>query len=283
MENIAVVTDSTSDLPQLTAVAHGITIVPLSVIHQGVVYQDGIDITPDKFYPMLTATDELPKTSQPTPQQFKDLYERLLESSEEILSIHISGALSSTADVARSAAESLAKDRIHVVDSGFLSYGLAFQALEAARLAQEGRSIQEILSRVSRLKEKTELLFTLETLHYLYKGGRIGKVSSLMGSLLGIKPVIRVENGAYVAAGRTRSIKQALKAIGDFLASTYRRQKVVVAVGHGQARDRALMLSEMLGSVLNIAVEPAFFEVGPVIGVHTGPGTVGVAVRPLEY
>jgi DegV family protein with EDD domain len=120
-------------------------------------------------------------------------------------------------------------------------------------------------------------------MHYLYKGGRIGKVASLMGSILGIKPVIRVQNGIYVPAGKARTIKQALSSIVDFLTKRYRRQKVLVAIGHGQGADYAAMLGEMVISGLNVAGKPVPFEVGPVIGVHTGPGTVGLAVRPVEY
>lgn len=283
MDNIAVVTDSTSDLDPSVASQNGIAVVPLAVTHKGSVYQDGIDITPETFYPLLRETDELPKTSQPTPRQFKDLYERLLQQGKEILSVHISGGLSSTVETARSAAEGLPGDHVHVVDSGFLSYALAFQALEAVKLAREGQTVQAILACLARLKEKTELLFTLDTMHYLYKGGRIGRVSSLMGSILGIKPVIRVEDGVYVPAGRARSIKQALESIIDLLAKKYRKQKVMVAVGHGQGAEYAAMLRDMVASALNVAGEPAMFQVGPVIGVHTGPGTVGVGVRPVDY
>jgi DegV family protein with EDD domain len=283
VDSIAIVTDSTSDLSQTRAAEHGITVVPLHVTHQGRVYRDGLDITPEAFYPLLEGSDELPKTSQPTPEQFTEVYKPLVEQGKEVLSVHISGGLSSTVDSARSAAERLSNDRIHVVDSGFLSYGLAFQALEAARLAREGTDVGGILERVSLLKERTEMLFTLDTMHYLYKGGRIGKVASLMGSILGIKPVIRVENGVYVPAGKARSIRQALSSIVDFLSKRYRRQKVIVAVGHGRGEEYAAMLREMAVSRLNVAGKPLSFEVGPVIGVHTGPGTVGLAVRPAEY
>ncbi len=283
MDNIAIVTDSTSDLSQTDAAERGITVVPLHVIHQGKTYRDGLDITPDAFYPLLKGSDELPKTSQPTPEQFTEVYKPLLEQGKEVLSVHISGGLSSTVDSARSAAGRLSNDRIHVVDSGFLSYGLAFQALEAARLAREGSAVRAIQERISLLKERTEMLFTLDTLHYLYKGGRIGKVASLMGSILGIKPVIRIEDGVYVPAGKARSVRQALSSIVDFLSKRYHRQKVIVAVGNGRGEGYAAMLREMAASSLNVAGRLLSFEVGPVIGVHTGPGTVGLAVRPVEY
>lgn len=283
MNNIAIVTDSTSDLSQATAGQHSVTVVPLHVTHKGRAYRDGVDITAETFYPLLESSDELPKTSQPSPEQFELVYRNLLDQGKDVISLHISSGLSSTVATAKAAAEAVSPDRIHVVDSGFLSYGLAFQALEAARLALEGQTAQNILEQMTRLKQKTEMLFTLETLHYLYKGGRIGRVSSLMGNILGIKPIIRVDNGIYVPAGKARSIKQALSSIVEFLSKTYQRQKVVVAVGHGKGASYAAMLQEMVTSALNIAGKPLRFEVGPVIGVHTGPGTVGLAMRPLEY
>jgi len=283
LDNVAVVTDSTSDLSQASASRHGITVVPLYVTHRGQAYRDGVDIVPDTFYPLLESSDELPKTSQPSPEEFRNLYRRLLPTAKEIVSFHISGGLSSTVAAARAAAEEVDKDRIHVVDSGFLSYGLAFQVIEAARLALEKKTARAVLERVSRLKKKTEMLFTLDTLHYLHKGGRIGKVSSLMGTILGVKPIIRVEDGVYVPAGRARSIRQALSTIVDFLSRTYGRQKVQVAIGHGKGDSYAAMLLDMVKPALNVQGPPESFHVGPVIGAHTGPGTVGLAVRPVEY
>lgn len=283
MENIAIVTDSTSDLSQESARQHGITVMPLYVTHRGQAYRDGVDIVPGTFYPLLETSDELPKTSQPSPEEFRNLYRRLLTTAKEVVSLHISGGLSSTVAAARTAAQEVNKDRIHVVDSGFLSYALAFQAIEAARLALQNKTAQVILESVGRLKKKTEMLFTLDTLHYLQKGGRIGKVSSIMGTILGVKPIIRVEDGIYVPAGKTRSIRQALSSIVDFLSRTYGRQKVEVAIGHGKGAHYAEMLLEMVKPALNVQGKTESFEVGPVIGAHTGPGTVGLAVRPIEY
>lgn len=283
MTNIAVVTDSTSDLSQAAAGQQGITVIPLFVTHEGKAYRDGIDITPEDFYPLLQKSTELPKSSQPTPDQFRELYRGLLERAQEVISIHISEGLSSTVAAARAAAEYVAKDRIHVVDSKFVSYGVALQAVEAARLAREGKTARSILDSLTKLRQRTEMLFTLDTMHYLYKGGRIGKVSSLMGSILGIKPVIRVEDGVYVPAGKARSIKLALSAIVEYLSKVYGHQKVLVAYGHGQGESYAKMLNDMVKSTLNVSATPQAFKVGPVIGVHTGPGTVGLAVRPLDY
>lgn len=283
MAQVTVVTDSTSDLSKENAIKNDISVIPLSVIHKNTVYLDGIDITPETFYPILENTDELPTTSQPSPGEFEDLYQKLLESGKSIVSFHISKGLSSTVESALSAAKKLSLSKIHVVDSGFISYALAFQALEAARLAKEGFSAAEILDKIARLKKRSELLFTLDTMYYLYKGGRIGKVSSLMGNLLGIKPVVRVEDGIYVPVGKARSIKQAMRSIVEYLSEKFGKEKVYVAVGHGRGLEYSKVLKEMISQALNICGEISPFEVGPVIGVHTGPGTVGIAVIPVNY
>jgi len=275
------VTDSTSDLPLLSAKQNGIEIVPLSVVHRGKAYLDGIEITPDTFYPLLQDQEELPKTSQPTPLQFSQLYETLLQKYDHVISIHISAGLSSTVEAARSVAKSFSPERLHVVDSGFLSYALAFEALEASRMASAGATVKEILDTVARIKSTMELVFTLDTLHYLHKGGRIGKVSSLLGNLLNIKPVIRVDNGVYIPAGRARSQKQALLSIVQYMSDRFKGVKVKVAVGQGRAQAAADFLKEQLCQALSVSGEPHTFEVGPVIGVHTGPGTVGCAVYPV--
>ncbi|HHT85876.1 MAG: DegV family protein [Bacillota bacterium] len=283
MSGIAVVTDSTSDIPKGLAKQYGISVVPLSVIHEGVVYRDGIDITPEQFYPMLEKADSLPTSSQPSPSQFMDVFKPLIESGKQVLSFHLSRALSSTVDSARLAAQQLAPDRIHVVDTCSISYGIAVQAIEAARLAMEGRAVPAILERIDRLKNRSDVLFSLNALDYLHKGGRIGKVSSLVGNLLNIKPIVHVQDGVYVPIGKVRSMKQAVTGMVDFLANKFGADKVRVGVGHGQAIDFAKMILEQAVSRLNVVEEPVLFDVGPVIGVHTGPGTVGISVHSVTY
>lgn len=283
MNDIAIVTDSTSDLTLQTAAEQGITVVPLSVIHRDKTYRDGVDITPKTFYPMLRGASQLPTTSQPSPAEFEKAYEQALGSAREIISIHISGELSATSTSARIAAENVDKEHIHVIDSGFISYALALQVLEAANLANQGATVAEVLSSVSRLREKMEFTFTLDTLHYLQKGGRIGKVSALLGTILGIKPVIRIAEGRLEPVGKARSLRLALQSVVDILAKRYGQEKVVVAVGHGAGAEYAAMALDMAVSSLNVEGTPHLFEIGPVVGVHTGPGSVGVVVMPVEY
>ncbi|HOK64421.1 MAG TPA: DegV family protein [Bacillota bacterium] len=284
MSDIAVVTDSTSDIGTELAKQLDITVIPLSIIYRGVVYKDGVDLTPSEFYPMLeeAGDGELPTSSQPSPQEFLDIYKPLIDSGKEILSFHISKGLSGTVDAAKMAASQLAPDRIHVVDTQSISFGIAGQAIEAARLAKEGFSAQEILQKVSEIKDQSEVLFSLDTLYYLERGGRIGKVSSVVGSLLKIKPIVRVEDGIYVPLAKVRSMKQAISGMVEFLQGKFKKNKVSIAVGHGQGLEYAQSLLELALEKLNVKDRPSLFEVGPVIGVHTGPGTVGIYARPAR-
>mgnify|MGYP005840421077 CR=1 FL=1 len=283
MSNIAIVTDSTSDLSTATTSEHRVTIVPLLVIHEDRQYLDGVDITSETFYPLLKSSSRLPTTSQPSPLAFERVYRQLLDTADEIISIHISGGLSATVESARVAASTVAPSRIHVLDSGFVTYALALQVLEAARLARSGATSEEIVSAVSCMRSKTELVFTLDTLEYLHKGGRIGRVSALMGALLDIKPVIRMEGGLLVPAGKARSMKSALRTIVDILSKKFGDKKVVAAVGHGSGAEHAAQLKDLVASSLNTEGDILPFEIGPVVGVHAGPGAVGAAVTPVEY
>jgi len=282
LEEIRVVTDSTADLTPETAREHGIEVIPLSVIHGDATYLDRVDITPESFYRLLSESQDLPKTSQPTPHQFMEVFMRLVDKGYRVLAIHLSSNLSSTVETARAAASALLKDRVHVVDSRFASYGLAFQALEAARMVRQGKALEEILKRLDYIRQKTELALTVGTLDYLYRGGRIGKATCLLSNLLSIKPVVRLEDGVVTAAGKARSTRQALSAIVQIMAERFRDEKVRVAVGHGRALEHARTLAGMLSDCLNIEEDPTIFEVGPVIGVHTGPGTVGAVVCPAS-
>lgn len=277
---VVVVTDSTSDLSPGLCKAMNIRVVPLWVVHATGNYLDGIDITPEKFYPLLENSADLPTTSQPSPQQFLDVYVPLVEAGYQIVSVHISSGFSGTLQSALSAREMLGKGEIHVVDSASISYGLGFLALEAARLAENGFDAAEIVRRLESLKAGTDVMFTIDTLTYLHKGGRIGKAACLLGNLLRVKPLIKVEDGVLVPAGRCRSSKQALEEIARTMGEKFRGQKVRAAVGHGMVLDKAEALAELLSGELDLVEPVHVFQVGSVIGVHTGPSVVGAFVCP---
>ncbi len=241
-------------------------------------FTDGT-LSSEDFYRRLAEEKVLPKTSQPSPEEFGQLYSRLLEEYQEIISIHISSGLSGTLNAAYLAKEKLATDSIHVVDSKSISLGLGLLVMEAARLIKEGIKITGILERLAKARENLETLFTLNTLEYLQKGGRIGKVNSLAGTILNIKPVIRVgDDGIYhsfaMARGQDRAINCIIKAFQRLVAG---RKDARLAVAHGAALEVGKYLKEALENAIQIPVS-IFTQVGPVIGAHTGPGTVGAAL-----
>lgn len=273
---IKIVTDSTSDLPQELVKKHDIHVVPLYVNFSDATYKDGVDLAAKDFYPMLEkAKDSLPKTSMPSVGDFVKVYESLLQQGYEILSIHISSGLSGTASVAETAAGML-KGRISVFDSKSISAGIGLQVLEAMEMVKQNLSLEHILSRLEEVRQRTEVFFSLDTLEYLEKGGRIGRVSALLGSLLKIKPVVRVENGIYVPLDRVRNQKQAIQKMVEHMVKTLAGHKPKgVAVVHGAAEELAKELKKLVEETVGIKIS-LFKETGPVIGVHTGPGTLGV-------
>jgi len=274
---IKIVTDSTADLPEDFVRENDITVVPLYVNFPEATYLDGVDIKPRDFYPMLVkAKNGLPKTSTPSVDDFKSVYENILAKGQQVLSIHISSGLSSTGSMAESAAKML-NDSIQVFDSKSISLGIGLQVVEALEMVKANLSMENILERLQEIRQRTEVCFSLDTLEYLEKGGRIGKASALLGSILSIKPVIRVENGIYVPLDKVRNQNQAIKSMVDHLLKTLGDKKPrQVAVAHGAAEEAALRLKEAVEQALEMKIT-YLKEVGPVIGVHTGPGTLGLA------
>jgi DegV family protein with EDD domain len=237
------------------------------------------EISSEEFYKRLTNAQELPKTSQPSPEDFIRLYSKLLEEYQEIISIHISSGLSGTFNAARLAKEKL-KGKIHLVDSKTISLGIGMMILEATRLIREGLDADNILDKLSKARTNIETLFTLDTLEYLQKGGRIGKVHSIMGTFLNIKPIVRVgDEGIYHTYGKARSQERALKSIVQaFQDLSKGREGLRFGVAHGAAQQAGTYLKEKLENALQIPAS-IFTQVGPVIGVHTGPGTVGAVIQ----
>ncbi|HHX97105.1 MAG TPA: DegV family protein [Clostridia bacterium] len=273
---IKIVTDSTADLPEDFIREHEISVVPLYVNFPEKTYRDRVDLTPSEFYPLLEkAGEQLPKTSAPSINDFLQTYKSLLEAGHQIISIHISSGLSGTASIAEAAAKML-KGNIRIFDSKSISLGIGLQVVSALEMVKKNFSLETVFEKLHKVREQTEVFFSLDTLEYLEKGGRIGKVSSLLGSILKIKPVVRVENGIYVPLGKARNQKQAIRKMvenmGKVLGKRIPRQ---IAVVHGAAEEAALCLKNQIETTFN--QKAAFFaETGPVIGVHTGPGTLGV-------
>lgn len=277
-ESIAVMTDSCADLPTDLARNLGVTIIPLNVVFREEVLKDGVEITSDQFYKRLATEKKLPSTSQPTPQEFKEVYKALLGRYDKVVSIHLSEKLSGTLNSARIAAQNF-DEKIFVFDSESISVGVAIQVEAAVEAIKKGFTLEQVKSYLKKVRESTHALFTLDTLKYLEKGGRIGKAESLLGSVLNVKPIIIVKEGMYHAFGKARSQKKAIKRISKYLIGLSKDKKVKsLAIGHGMAKEAAEKLETTLEKALGIKAS-IVAEVGPVIGVHTGPGALGASIR----
>jgi DegV family protein with EDD domain len=278
-----IVTDSAADLTQEEIETLGITVAPLEIqFPEGTVYSE--DISRDDFYTRLKAMwPQIPSTSQPSSGVFAGLYKRFAQLKEDVLSIHVSSGLSGTINSARLGAAELVEVAIEHVDSMTLSGGERFQVLAAALASRAGRSKEFILERLRVIRQSTEVIYTLDTLAYLAKGGRIGRVQALAGALLHLKPLINVDkkDGKYNTVAKERTMQRALTNITGHLNQMYASKPVWVTVLHGQIQEQADQLASMVQTKLNVA-KLEVLRISPVLGVHTGPGIVGAAVVPIE-
>ena len=277
-----IVTDCAADLPAKERDELGIIEAPLYIqFPEGEV--NSADLTPDEFYDRLEAMKpEIPSTAQPSSGIFADIYHKIADAAQ-IMSIHVSSGLSGTINSARMGAEQIKEKVVSVVDSMTLSGGERFQVLAAAKAAKQQWKLDAILERLAKIRDNTEVLYTLETLEYLARGGRIGRAQALLGSVLKIKPVIHVDraDGKYSTLGKTRTIPAALEFITDHLHQMYAEKELWVSVMHGRFGDGAKTLADLLNQRLNIK-KLEILRISPVLGVHTGPGIVGAAVVPMD-
>ena len=278
-----IVTDCAADLPAEELEALDITQAPLYIqFPEGEV--NSADLTPDQFYNRLEAMrPAIPTTALPSEGIFASIYRKLAETSKQILSLHISSGLSGTFNSARMGGEQVKEAEVTVVDTMTLSGGERFQVLAAAWAAKAGWGIKAIIERLSQIRENTEVIYTLETLEYLARGGRIGRVQALLGSALKLKPVIRVEraDGKYSTVAKSRTIAQSLATITDHLAEMYGSLPIWATVLHGRFAEGADALAKSLSEQLNVK-KLEILRISPVLGVHTGPGIVGAAVLPMK-
>lgn len=281
-KEIAIVTDSTADLPLSLVEEMGIVVVPLNVILGEKNYKDGIDISSQEFFEMLPTTKVHPRTSQPSPGEFSEVYTKLLSEYKEIVSIHISSHLSGTYQSAVLASEMVDGGKITVVDSQGASLGLGLAVMEAARERNAGAKTGEIIAHVKAVSKNQVFVLSVENLVWLEKNGRIGKASSLLGSILNVHPILRVKDGAIVAHSKVRGsmskvLKSLVEAAGEFVPYSSR---VSVGILHGNCQSRAEELRTLVAEKYQID-EITINQIGPVIGVHVGPGTIGLVVVPL--
>ncbi len=273
---VRVVTDSTADLPRHVAEELGISVVPLLVLFGEKAYRDGVDLTSEQFFERLTQSRVLPTTSQPSVGAFQETYGKLARETKEIVSIHISSRASGTYEAARSARETIAKGpRIELVDSLSASMGVGVIAVAAARAANAGASLDEVASLARGMVPRVHVFALLETLEYLRRGGRIGRATAFLGGVLSLKPILRIHDGEVHPAARVRTRRKAIDKMLE-LAMAYENIGEA-AIMHGTTPEDAEALARRATERLpGVPVHTG--HIGPVIGVHGGPGILGIIV-----
>ena len=270
---VRIVTDSACDLPHDVCDELGIEVVPLSIRFGTDEYRDRYELTTDEFWTKLKACTELPETAAPSVGAFEETFRRLAkDGADGVVCVNLSSKLSATMQSAQVASKTLdGLCEIAVVDSLSASLGIGMQVLRAAEMARDGASVVDIVQAVEDLRARTHVMFTVDTLEYLKKGGRIGGAQAMLGSVLSIKPVMQTVDGAVAPAGKVRTRSKALRHIIDAIKDVELEQLCVL---HSMSGD----YKEFLAMVEPIAPPGKLLvgTVGPVVGVHTGPGVAGL-------
>ncbi len=276
---VKLVTDSAANLPVPVARQFGVTVVPLTVVFGEDSYREGIEITDEQFYNLLKTSSQLPRTSQPSPNDFADVFRRLLEAGHQVLCITLSKDLSGTYNSAIQAAALFEGAPITVVDSRYVSAGEALIVIAAARAVEAGANREQVAAFVEGLIPQVLLLFTLDTLEYLKRGGRIGGASAFLGTMLRIKPVLQIRDGRVEPFDRVRRRQRALERMVEAAVDRFGQQAVWVGLAHAEAEEDFQRLRDLLKQRLNVEYMLET-KVGPVVGTHGGPGVIGMAVMP---
>ena len=275
-ENTAIVVDSTADFPDAQDRYPNFRVVPLYVRFGDESYKDYVEITTEQFYERLPIAPELPTTSQPTPADFLETFEELAGTYENVLSIQISSTLSGTYGSAVTAAEMLGGDRVRVIDSRTVSASLAMMAIGVQRRLQAGTTHEEIDAFVAHYQREHKLLFTVNTLEYLAKGGRIGRAAALAGNLLNVKPILTIRDGEVIPLKRVRGNAKAFAEFRElFESTTHDSSNLKIGIAHAAAPERMDAIRGLVEDVRPHAEIEIATTLGAVVGTHAGPGTIG--------
>ncbi len=271
---IRIVTESTADIPRDMVTRLGITIVPSYVVFGTETYRDGVELTKRQFYERLAATNVIPTTATPPPAIYEEVYRRLARETDEIVSIHLAANLSGLYNAASVAARSVSEANIAVIDSGQITMGYGWMAVAAAEAAQRGDSLKQVIALVEGMKDRSRLLAVLDTLDFVHRGGRVGWVQAMIGTLLQIKPVINVRLGEVNLLERTRTWKRALDRLMEMVQALGPLERAIVL--HANAPDRAELVADRL-QVVAPGWERLVGQAGVTIASHVGPGAIGIA------
>jgi len=277
MNPVAILTDSTSYLPETVRDQYRITVIPLSLIWEEKTYADGVDITPEDFYNRLESSTSLPSTSQPSVAAFEAAFQDLLDQGRDILAILISSGISGTVHSAQQAKKLLDTDRIRVVDSKTAGMAAGLHIIAAARAAEAGESLAACAKTALFAQQQTDIVFAVDTLDYLHKGGRIGGAKRLLGSMLNIKPILEMRDGRIEPVDQVRTHKRALHRMIELTRDRSAEEEPLrMAIMHSNVPDQAKQLQETVEQFFS--PEEIFLSgLSPVIGTHVGPGTLAIA------
>lgn len=279
-----IVTDSGFDLSFQQLENANLHTLPLKITLSGTTYRSGIDIDKEGFYRLLENTTDMPITSTPSPGEFIETYEAIAKEDPDILSIHISSGLSGTYNAAVTASKQASEANITLVDTRSLSVEMGWQIEGAIRAVASNWPLEKILELMTRIRERTEIVFTLPDLSYLINGGRISHLKGLLANLLGIKPLIGVDkaDGKYYDRGKARTFKNAIHAIPAYIASKIEAGTALrTQIGHADNPEGAAMLKEAVDKLFQCEWLPEC-SISPVLGAHTGRGLVGLVFAPLQ-
>jgi DegV family protein with EDD domain len=275
VSTIGVVTDSTADLERELQARIGVAVVPLVVNWDGQTYRDKIDLTPTEFYRRLRSSKSLPRTGAPSLAAFESTFREQLKERDAVVCINLAASLSGTFEVARRAAESVAPDRIHVVDSGSVSVCIGWLAEMAVGLARDGVPVGQIVEHLNEARGRLRILALLETLTFLQRGGRIGRAAALAGTLLNVKPILSVRDGEVAPVERVRTMNGALRRLVELAVAQGAIERLGVI--HADSASNAAEVERQLQAHFpNLSIDRG--ELGPVVGTHGGPGVIGVGI-----
>ncbi|MDA8227950.1 MAG: DegV family protein [Desulfitobacterium hafniense] len=273
-----VLVDSSSDIPLDLATEKGISVVPMPVSIGNATYLEGINIFPQTFYPNFNSMDELPKTSQPNPATLKDKYEEILASDKEVIAIHLSSGLSSTYTTAQLVRETCSRpEMVHVIDSLGASFGYGLLALLTSEKIKVINNWPDLESEILKLREKMRYVFTLDTLEYLVKGGRVSKTAGFIGGLLDVKPILHITtDGRIEPFAKVRSRKGAIRKLVDVMQEEISDpEQQIIGISHSACIEDAQILAEEIKYRIPVK-DILISQIGCVVGSHTGPGTLAL-------
>lgn len=288
MARVHVVTDSTADIPKELQEELNIRVIPLKVHLDNQSYLDGETLTPEEFYQRLEVAEQLPTTSQPSPMDFCDAYKQAIaDGAEEIISIHLSSALSGTyqsAVLAKGMLEEEEDVKLTVIDSKSASYGIGVVAVAVARAALAGKKLAECIEVANYYIENQQIYFLVDTLEYLKRGGRVGKAAAVVGSLLNIKPILSInKEGEIYSVEKVRGKTKAFGRILELAKENIPAGPLSATVIHADTSDEATRWMEKLEEQSEYIIrEKVITSIGPVVGTHTGPNTLAYILVPLK-